>query len=79
MFQVWELDPETGHNTLLVDFNPLQIANDHTLHQLLRQLDSSAGVKGDSNEGVWSSIKDLTEWSFYLIFEALKIMIDILL
>lgn len=78
--QVWELDPETKHRVLLVSYDPLQIANDNTLHQLLEQLQgNSPEVKGDPIEGVWGRLKHIAEWTLYLFFEALKILIEILL
>lgn len=79
MLQVWDWDPETGHNALLVNYDPLQIANDHTLHQLLEQLIQSAVVQAVNSKGVWSTLQHVTEWAFYLSLETLKIMIEILL
>lgn len=76
MLQVWDWDPVAGHSVLLVNYDPLQIANDHTLHQLLEQLIQVQAVK---SEGVWSAIQHITEWALYLSLETLKIMIEILL
>lgn len=76
VLQVWDWDPETGRNVLLVDYDPLEIANDHTLHQLLEQLRQNAVVPA---AGVWLTIEHITEWVLYLSLETLKIMIEIFL
>ena len=63
-----------------MNYDPMQIANDVTLHQLLDQLQgNSAGVKGDSTEGVLGKVKHAAEWTLYVFFEVLKIMIEIVL
>ena len=63
-----------------MSYDPLEIANDVTLHQLLEQLQgNSAGVKGDSTEGVLGKVKDVAEWTLYVFFELLKILIEIIL
>lgn len=76
--QVWDRDPESGRDVLLVDYDPWQIANDHTLHQLLeRLLQNAAHVK--ESKGVWPTIQYLAEWTLYLGLETLKIVIEVLL
>ena len=74
------MHPETMRRVLLVNYDPFQIANDATLNQLIEGLQGdSAGVKGDSTEGVWGRVKNVAEWTLYLFFEILKIMIEIVL
>ena len=66
------MDPETSRWMLLVDYDPLEIANDHTLNLLLEQL--SEGVVRPERAG-----SNTGEWVFHLLLEALKIFIEILL
>lgn len=79
VLQVWDWDPETGRNVLLVDYDPLEIANDHTLNLLLEQLRQNAVVPAAESKGVWLTIEHVTEWVVYLSLETLKIMIEIFL
>ena len=73
--QVWDWDPETGRQMLLVDCELLQVAHDNTLHQFLDQL-----LKGRVQpEGAWPTVLYFGEWSLYLFLETLKIMLEILL
>ena len=58
-----------------MNYDLLEIANDPILHRLLEQLQGNAA--GGSSEGVWSRLQYIAEWGFYLFFEALKIMIEI--
>ena len=78
-FQVWERDPESGRDVLVVDYDPLEIANDYTLHQLLGQLSKNPARLAQEMQGAWSTLRYLAEWSLYLFLEALKIFIEVLL
>ena len=62
-----------------MNYDPLQIANDNILHQLLEQLQGHSRVKGHLDEGLWAKVKFISEWVLYLFLETLKIMIEILL
>ena len=76
--QVWDHDPESGREVLLVDYDSLQIANDHSLHMLLDTL-TRDGKGAEYQKGVWPTVAHLAEWGFYLFLETLKIMIEIFL
>lgn len=76
--QVWDWDPESGRDVILVNYDPLQIANDPTLHQLLEQLShNTVGLTAES-QGAWSTVSYLVEWALYLFLETLKIVVEIL-
>ena len=76
---MWDWDPESGRDVILVNFNPLEIANDYTLHRLLQQLlDSGVGVSSE-RLGVWSSVANVAEWALFLLLESLKLLMEILL
>ena len=74
--QVWDWDPESGRDVLLVDYDPFQIANDHALHQLLEQLSQNTAAE---SQGVWSTLHHLAEWTLYLGLETVKVLIEVLL
>ena len=63
-----------------MNYDPLQIANDHDLNQLLEQLSRDASGGGaDAHKGVWSTIEKITEWTLFFSLETLKIVIEIIL
>lgn len=78
-YQVWERDPETGRQVLIVEYDPLQIANDHSLNLLLDELHhfSTSGkrVKDDSIKGPWRSVKYVIELFFFLFLEILSFIL----
>ena len=58
---------------LMVTFNPLQLANDPDLHQLLEQL-----VAG-GNGGAGGGGHPVAEWVWFLLLKGLEITFEIIL
>ena len=73
--QVWDRDPESNEIKLLIDADPLFLANDPSLHRLLRNLarGETAGVDG------YSTIMNILEWAGFLLLKALELIVEILL
>ena len=74
--QVWDWEPESGQQVLLVDYDPLQIANDPDLHRLLGQL-MAGGVR--SSEHTQPVLVTVVEWAWFLFLKGLEIGVEVLL
>ena len=80
--QVWEWDPESKTDKLVVDVDPLRIANDPELTDVLQMLGADVTVTGK----VASSKKDggnlfstLAEYAGLVLVKFIEIAIEVLL
>ena len=77
--QIWELDPETETLALIIDVDPLWMANDPKLHQLLEML--SIGnyiVDQDFDSTAVSNLEMIKDWLVWITVNAIYILIEIL-
>ena len=76
--KVWDWDPETQEKKLLIDADPLVLANDPALHQLL---DALRGVEevGKGRGGHYATLKAILDWTGFLILKTLEIAVEVLL
>lgn len=75
--QVWETDPETKVEKLVIDIDPLWLANDPKLHEGLEQLKAQWKGGGESGKGVgW--LRNSIEWSLWLLIKLIEIAVELL-
>lgn len=75
--KVWDWDPETRENKLLIDVDPLVLANDPDLHQLLDSLKGEEEV-GRAKGGHYATFKSILNWTGFLILKTLEIAVEVL-
>lgn len=75
--KVWDWDPETQENKLLIDVDPLVLANDPALHQLLDSLKGEEEV-GRVKGGHYATFKSILNWTGFLILKTLEIAVEVL-
>jgi len=75
--KVWDWDPETQENKLLIDVDPLVLANDPALHQLLDSLKGEEAV-GRVKGGHYATFKSILNWTGFLILKTLEIAVEVL-
>ena len=75
--QVWDWDPETNEEKLLIDVDPLVLANDPTLNLLLDTLrgDDEGGKKRQKNTTTFRTVLD---WTGFLLLKTLEIAVEVL-
>lgn len=69
--QVWDWDLESRQEVILMDYDPLELASDNHLHQLLDQLVLD---RVPSDSGITSGLVHLAQWAGYLLLKALEIL-----
>ena len=74
--QVWDWDPETNKEKLLIDLDPLVLANDPTLNHLLDTL------RGDDWDGKkrrnTTTFRTVLDWTGFLLLKTLEIAVEVL-
>lgn len=58
-YQIWEKDYETGRNELVIDVDPLVVANDPELHKFLTSITDPGSSSGSGINGIVHSLGDL--------------------
>lgn len=72
-YQIWEFDHESNTTKLIIDIDPLWMANDPKLHRMLEWLSGSGGpVIGTSN---WAGV---LEWIIWFVVNIIHILVEIL-
>lgn len=74
--QVWELDPESKTQRLIIDVDPLWMANDPKLHRMLEMLSSTGYVT--SHNQLTSYLIIIKDWILWFIVNFLHIAVEIL-
>ena len=70
--QIWEVDPESMIQKLIIDVDPLWMANDPNLHRLLESLSRDSPPDGTLN---WTVIK---EWTIWFLWNFLHFVVEVL-
>ena len=70
--QVWEFDPTTKQETLVIDIDPLWMKNDPNLHRSIETYATSYSPGADKAKVAW-------EWFVWIMSGILKIAIEIFL
>lgn len=74
--QVWDWDPETNEEKLLIDIDPLVLANDPTLNHLL---DTLRGYDGSGKKRQNSTtFRTVLDWTGFLLLKTLEIAVEVL-
>lgn len=73
--QIWELDHESNTTKLIIDVDPLWIANDPKLHRLLESISGDYYYQEGGVSG-WIAVKDGILW---LLVNVLQLVVEILL
>ena len=73
--QIWEMDHESNTSKLVIDVDPLWIANDPKLHRLLESVLVSGYYRSDEGSS-WAIIKD---WIMWLLVNLLHLVLEVLL
>ena len=79
--QIWDWDPESNIDKLLIDVDPLYFANDPTLNQLLDTLTQggvASAIHGSSSGGKESMFQTAIEWTGIVLLKLAQIAIEIL-
>lgn len=70
--QIWEVDPDDNTKKLIIDVDPLWMANDPKLHRMLELLSTENHVhKGTSD---WVAVKDWIMWFIVNFIHILEIL-----
>ena len=82
-YQVWEVDPETSRPMLMIDIDPLWLANEPKLCRMLSKLQYSDDVLGNlegPEDGVTLSeaVTTIKEWLIWIALLLLKIIVEVL-
>ena len=72
--QVWEFDPESMKETLVIDIDPLWMANDPRLHATVHMLHH-----GETMTGQLGSVATALEWVFWFLLKVLQFGLEVLL
>lgn len=70
--QIWEVDPDSLRQKLIIDVDPLWMANDPKLHRLLESLSGDSPIAGALN---WTVIK---EWTVWFLWNFLHFVVEVL-
>lgn len=73
--QVWDRDVETNEEKLLIDVDPLVLANDPTLNHLL---DTLRGYDGGRKRQNSSTFRTVLDWTGFLLLKTLEIAVEVL-
>lgn len=73
--QIWEIDHESNTTKLVIDVDPLWIANDPKLHRLLESVLVQGYFQSDEASS-WIIIKD---WIVWLLVNFLHLVVEVLL
>ena len=74
--QIWDWDPESNTDKLLIDVDPLFFANDPSLHQLLEQLvEGGVATAGSKQE---SMMDTLVHWTGVVLVKLVEIAVEVL-
>ncbi len=77
-YQVWDWDPGTNQPYLLMDVDPLILANDPHLHHWLDAISGKGAEQTAGEAGYVAGVRTVFEWVGYVLLEILKIVIEIL-
>lgn len=78
VLQVWEWDPETNRQVLLIDADPMMLANDPRLTQMIETLHGSPPSGGRGAKGK-SITKEVIEFIGVIVVKLCEILIEVLL
>ena len=79
--QIWDWDPESNVDKLLIDVDPLYFANDPTLNRLLDALTQggvTGGIHGSSSSGKESMFETVIHWTGVVIIKLAQIAVELL-
>jgi len=74
--QVWDWDPETNEEKLLIDIDPLVLANDPTLNHLLDTLRGYDGSRKKRQNS--TTFRTVLDWTGFLLLKTLEIAVEVL-
>ena len=72
--QVWEFDPEFMRDTLIIDIDPLWVANDPQLHATVHKLSHGEAVASQLG-----SVATALDWIFWFLLKLLQFGLEALL
>ena len=77
-FQIWDWDPESNSNKLLIDVDPLFLANDPALNRLLALLAQGVvtGINAEGEDGVFDTF---LHWTGVVLLKVVEIAVEVLL
>lgn len=77
--QVWEYDHEAKMEKLVIDVDPLWLANDPKLHQRLEVLKEHSGRDGAASSKSAGWVYATFEWSVWVLIKLIEIAADVAL
>ena len=73
---MWDWDPESQKQRLLIDLDSLLVANDPILNTLLEELTKDKSVV--EGGGVQHAVKTAVEWGLFLFLKMLEFVVEVL-
>lgn len=74
---MWDHDPETNLDVLLIDADPMVVLNDPQLTAIIERLPQQGGAGGVRRAG--TTIRDIVEFMGVVFIKLCEILIEILL